>query len=195
MYNIQHICSELHTCQGLVCMCLCVYVHIDTHTRTHAHTRTHTHTHIHTHSHTYTHTHTHKKQTHAQTHTHTQTQTQKHTGVETLQQVCAELNTCNGFNSNGWLKTRVAPANQRRLQQGTSLWIKRPILKFPIALAALPSFSGVCVCVAVAVAVAVAVVLSLSLSLSGSESNNARYSAVIFRCAYANVYVCASECK
>jgi len=62
--------------------------------------------------------------------------------VESLQQICAEMNTCSGFNSNGWLKSRVAPANQRRQQKGTSLWIKRPILKFPASLAALPVFSA-----------------------------------------------------
>ena len=53
--------------------------------------------------------------------------------IQTLQQVCGELKQCNGFNSNGWLKTRVAPASQRRASKGTSLWIKKPILRFPAA--------------------------------------------------------------
>jgi hypothetical protein len=60
--------------------------------------------------------------------------------IEILQQVCAELPQCNGFNTNGWLKTRVAPAGQRRNQKGTALWIKRPVLKFPLPLPALPAF-------------------------------------------------------
>ncbi len=60
--------------------------------------------------------------------------------IEILQQVCAELPQCNGFNTNGWLKTRVAPAGQRRKQKGTALWIKRPVLRFPLPLPALPAF-------------------------------------------------------